>query len=226
MKSLSLNTVISAYQRNAKCTSNKFWGVLGILCSVNSSIRPGVSYQFEPYITAHFLEELFCLGNPKDFSNMRNFYYVMFSKRWIDKIHELMCSYTPNFFDVAIWFFRNKQFPQIPTNSELIKLFSLKTGLSHSDINELFTFESRKLEYVDMAYKNFDLLTSLAAIFGNPNRYNSISAEGTFIKANPGEFSRAPFIQTIYAAQRAPECLLLTQFDVLKSYSLKTIDKL
>ena len=221
MKYFSIDTVIKAYQNNAKCTSNKFWGVLGILCAIGSSIKPGVSYRFNPSITADFLQRLFSFGEIRDFSGMKSTYFVIFSKNWVEKLGDIMCSYTPNFYDVCAWFFRNHEFSSAPSNDDLLNLFSQETGLNSKQIDTLFEFGRRNLIFSEQIYEDTDLRQKLSAIYGNKNRYTSISSEGMFIKANPGEFSRAPFIQTIYAAQRAPECLLLTQFDLLKSYSLR-----
>lgn len=223
MKYLSIETVVSAYCNNAKCTSNKFWGVLGILYAIRSTITPGVSYQFNPSLTAELLQRLFCFGDTRDFSGMKSTYFVIFSKKWVEKLSDIMCAYTPNFYDVCAWYFRDYSFRTIPTKDELLLLFSKETGLNIHELKNLFEFSNRQLTYSDRQYKDNELLQRLSSIYGNKNRYSSISSEGTFIKANPGEFSRAPFIQTIYAAQRAPECLLLTQFDLLKSYSLKPI---
>ncbi|MBD5274778.1 MAG: hypothetical protein HDS37_01515 [Bacteroides sp.] len=222
----SLDSIVQAYQNNSRCTSNKFWGVLGILHAIKMSIKSGTSYKFDPRITAEFLQNLFCLGEKKQFSGMRNQYYIIFSIDWISKFRDIMCPLTPDFTDVAIWMFRNHGFNHHPSIAELKSMFIQKTHLDEKQLNEIFNFSHRSIQYTATPVSDKELLHRLNLIYNNREQYTSISAEGSFIKANPGEFSRAPFIQTIYAAQRAPECLLLTQFNVLTSYGLTSSSKL
>lgn len=220
---LSHDNIIKAYCNNAESTSNKFWGVLGILQGIGASVKPGISYQINPNITAGYLQDLFCSGDKREFKDIKTTYYVIFSKNWLQKLCEIMCPITPNILDIAVWHFRHHAFSTKPSTKELIQMFMNDTGLNSDQLNTLFDFNHRNLEYSVSEATDKEILNSLSRIFGNPQRYNSISAEGSFIKANPGEFSRAPFIQTIYAAHRSSECLLFTQFDILNAYYLKPI---
>lgn len=218
MKYISLTSLVAAYNRNAKITSNKFWGVLGILYAIRESILPGKSYFVNPDISAQFLEDLFNLGDKKEYSGSRKKYYAMFSKVWFDRLGSLMCSEQPNFFDVAAWFFRRESFSATPTHTDLVKLFTQYTGLSEVQMNTLFSFEPREIQYVDNLYQEKQLLDELEETIPNQKDYTCIGADGKFIKSNPGAFGSAPFIQTLYSSQESSECLFLTQFPIFDYY--------
>ncbi len=219
MKYLSLNTVFDAFCKNSKCTKSKFWGVLAILQSIQLGIKPGVSYPFKTYKTAKFLENLFCFKNKKDSYADKQEWYIMFSKFWISKISEQMCIGTPNIYDVAVWFLRNEQFNDEANQKDCIIRFLRMTGLSLEQANDLFNFDERQILFENYKYDENSLLKKLSDKFGNSRQYGNITSEGSFIVSNPGEFSRAPFIQTLYAAQQTTECLFLTQFSISEYYN-------
>lgn len=219
MKYLSLNTVFDAFCKNSKCTKSKFWGVLAILQSIQLGIKPGVSYPFKTYKTAKFLENLFCFKNKKDSYADKQDWYIMFSKFWISKISEQMCIGTPNIYDVAVWFLRNEHFNDEANQKDCIIRFLQMTGLSLEQANELFNFDERQVLFENYKYDENSLLKKLSDKFGNSRQYGNITSEGSFIVSNPGEFSRAPFIQTLYAAQQTTECLFLTQFSISEYYN-------
>ena len=219
MKYLSLNTVFDAFCKNSKCTKSKFWGVLAILQSIQLGIKPGVSYPFRTYKTAKFLENLFCFKNKKDSYADKQEWYIMFSKFWISKISEQMCISTPNIYDVAVWFLRNEHFNDEANQKDCLIRFLQMTGLSLEQANELFNFDERQILFENYKYDENSLLKKLSDKFGNSRQYGNITSEGSFIVSNPGEFSRAPFIQTLYAAQQTTECLFLTQFSISEYYN-------
>lgn len=218
MKYISLTSLVDAYSRNAKTTSNKFWGVLGILYAIRETILPGKSYSFNSDLTAQFLEDLFNLGDKKEYSSSRNKYYAMFSKVWFDRLGTLMCSEKPNFYDVSAWFFRRQSFSSNPSLTDLMNLFSQYTGLSTTQMQSLFSFDTRELLYSDSLYQDRELLEELSKTIPNKNNFTCIAADGKFIKSNPGAFGSAPFIQTLYSAQQSTECLFLTQFPIAEYY--------
>ncbi|MBD5274777.1 MAG: AAA domain-containing protein [Bacteroides sp.] len=138
-----------------------------------------------------------------------------------------MCEKTPSFKDTAIWYFRNYPFSDEYGDSikctYLQNLFSECTGLKKDTLAKLFSgFEDDSdIKLSDKKTENSSLLSFLSETFGNPKAYTSITPEGGFIRANPGELSRAPFIQTIYASQQSTECLLITQFSFSNLYNQK-----
>jgi hypothetical protein len=224
MKYFALESVVNSFQRNVDSTESKFWGILGILFSVKEHIIPGRTYKFNTGITSQFLENLFCFKDKKDFSSVSTQYFVMFSKYWTEKVVEQMCSTTPNFYDVATWFFRNKAFTEEPSTTDLIQLFSQETGLSLEEIKVMFSFNERQLDFEEEKYSDISLLNKLNRLYKNEKGYHSITSKGEFIKANPGELSRAPFIQTLYASQQSTECLFITQFPIPEYYKSEASD--
>ena len=65
MKFFSLKTVTRAYKANSSSTKNKFWGLLSILSSIDSTIKAGISYDFNTQKVSTLLENLFCLEEEK-----------------------------------------------------------------------------------------------------------------------------------------------------------------
>lgn len=218
MKYLSLNTVFDAFCRNSECTKSKFWGLLAILQSIQSQIEPGTSYSFKTSNIAKFLENLFCFKDKKGKFNDKQEWYILFSKYWITKIAEQMCNSIPNIFDTAVWFLRNEEFKDDASEKDCMNKFIQLTGFSVEQVHELFNFDERPISFDNLKYTETDLLQKLSSKFNNPHQYVNITSEGNFITSNPGEFSRAPFIQTLYAGQQTTECLLLTQFSIFDYY--------
>ncbi len=221
MQYYSIDTVVSAYKRNSKIVTNKFWGALSIISSIKESIEPCRSYKFNTGKTAQLLEDLFCLGDKKEYSSTQTNYYVIFSKEWVSKLKEIMCYETPNFYDTITWFFRNKAFLERPSLTQLKNEFSKQTGLSNMQIEQIFSFEERSIVFSETKYTDKELLDCFNLIYENNQGYTTLSAEGSFLKANPGELSRAPFIQTLYANQICMECLLITQFSISEHYLIE-----
>lgn len=110
MKYFSLDTVANAYQANSTKTKNKFWGLLSILSSLNTVVRPGISYDFSTSKVSDFLESLFCLDNAKKNYSGGSTWNIMLSSKWTTKVPEQMLSKTPNVYDIIAWYFRTQPF--------------------------------------------------------------------------------------------------------------------
>ena len=213
MKFFSLKTVTSAYKANSSSTKNKFWGLLSILSSIDSTIEAGISYDFNTQKVSTLLENLFCLEEEKKNYFGDSTWNIMLSKKWAEKVPEQMLSRTPNIYDVLIWYFRTKSFDDNVDNTDLIKLFLENVHISVEDAQQIFDFRATDIEYSDHLYAEIDLHKSLG-ISGT-----CITAESSSIVAHPGELSRAPFIQTLYAGQSTLECLIITPFKFSDYYS-------
>lgn len=222
MKYFSLDSVIAAYSGNVRSTLSKFWGVMSILYAINKEIKPGVPYEFSNDKAAQFLEDLFSQKDKKDFSWNKQRSFVMFSIVWIEKLKEQMLISTPNFYDVVTWFLRNERFADEPSDTDLISLFISKTGLTFEQLKEIFSFERKNLTFDDNKYSEQVLFERLSQLYTNNRGSGNITSEGTFIQAHPGEFSRAPFIQTLYAGQKIQECLVFTNFSLTDYYLIRS----
>ena len=206
MKYISLKSVVEAYSANRYHTKNKFWGLLSILSNLDSIVQPGVSYDFLTSRVATFLESLFCIDDTKrEYLNGAT-WNIMLSNQWTVKVSEQMLNGTPNIYDVATWYFRNAEFKDDIKSTDLISLFLSHSNISIEDAKGLFDFREKEVEFVSTQYDEFELQKALK--LGGTN----ITAEGSTIVAHPGELSRAPFIQTLYAGQSTLECLIITPF--------------
>lgn len=216
MKYFTLQTVTQAYQTNCQSTRNKFWGLLSILHSIDSIATPGTSYNLDTSKVSTLLEELFCIDdNKKSYQNIP-FWNVMFSRRWAEKAAELMLSKTPNIYDIAAWYYRRKCFQDDTTSNDIIRMLLESLHIEESDAKKLFDSHPKEFSFSKDIYSEKDLLDALRISSTN------ITAEGGTIVAHPGELSRAPFIQTLYAGQSLMECLIITQFQFNDLYGDNT----
>ena len=206
MKYISLKSVVEAYSANRNHTKNKFWGLLSILSNLDSIVQPGVSYDFLTSRVATFLESLFCIDDTKREYQNGATWNIMLSNQWTVKVSEQMLNGTPNIYDVATWYFRDAEFKDDIKSTDLISLFLSHSNISIEDAKDLFDFREKEVEFVSTQYGEFELQKALK--LGGTN----ITAEGATIVAHPGELSRAPFIQTLYAGQSTLECLIITPF--------------
>ena len=206
MKYISLKSVVEAYSANRYHTKNKFWGLLSILSNLDSIVQPGVSYDFLTSRVATFLESLFCIDDTKREYQNGATWNIMLSNQWTVKVSEQMLNGTPNIYDVATWYFRDAEFKDDIKSTDLISLFLSHSNISIEDAKDLFDFREKEVEFVSTQYDEFELQKALK--LGGTN----ITAEGATIVAHPGELSRAPFIQTLYAGQSTLECLIITPF--------------
>lgn len=223
MKYLSIDSVFNAYCSNAKSIKSKFWGVLAILSSIQKRIEPSVAYSFSVAKVANMLENLFSLKSIKRKYNSKSVWNIVFSKYWLDKLPNQMFNEQPNVFDVAVWLLRNETFEDDADLSSCVNLFMEKTGLTRDQLGSLFSFEDRTISFEEKLYPEKKLLEELSSKFGNFEHSEYISAEGKFLVSSPGEFSRAPFIQTLYSGQQTLECLLLTQIPISDYYGMGSI---
>lgn len=212
MKYFTLKTVVSAYKANSETTKNKFWGLLSILSSIDSTVETGTSYDFNTSKVSELLENLFCLDDEKKSYSGAATWNIMLSKKWTEKVAEQMLGNTPNIYDVLVWYFRTKAFNEDISDTELVKLFLESVHISVDDAKKIFDFRSKKLEFASSLYAEKDLYSELG-ITGK-----CITAESSSVVAHPGELARAPFIQTLYAGQSTMECLIITPFKFSELY--------
>ena len=217
MKYLSIASVAGAYNENKNRTKNKFWGLLSILSALDSIVKPGISYNFDTSKVSTLLENLFCISDDKKLYQNASFWNVMFSRTWAAKAADLMLSETPNIYDIAVWYYRRTSFQDNVTSLDIIRMLLESLHIDESDAKELFDFHSKEIAFSQYIYDEKDLLKSIGISSSN------ITAEGEAIVAHPGELSRAPFIQTLYAGQSLMECLIITQFQFNDLYDNKAV---
>ena len=67
MKYFSLNEVKRAYTRVSTATKDKFWGILGILYSIDNMVEPCKTYNINTPKLSTFLEGTFRLKDKKTY---------------------------------------------------------------------------------------------------------------------------------------------------------------
>ena len=213
MKYFSLNTVENAYKGISTHTNNKFWGILAITSSIGSVVSSQRVFNLNIDNVSNLLENQFCLvENPKKYSRGYT-WNVIFSNSWAKYVSSKLLKYSPNIYDVLVWYFRRESFEDTITLHELLSLFFEKTNISVEVAKSIFNFNEKEITFASTKYTENQLLTSLNSYCNNTSNYTTITAEKSFVAANAGELSRAPFIQTLYAGQGAQECMILTQFN-------------
>lgn len=212
MKYFSLNTVSSAYTSNSRTTSNKFWGLLGILSAVDSTVSPSISYDFKSDKVSHLLDSIFSLKENKGTASRGQNRSIMLSKEWTDYVVNALTPGTPNIFAVLVWFFRLKSFDDEITNSELVAKFLEATHISMDDAKRIFSFDAFDIQYSSTKYTEADLKRAI----GLPG--DNITAEKNTVVAAPGDFTRGPFLQPLYASQDIMKCLILSTFNLNQYY--------
>lgn len=218
MKYFSIITVENAYKNISTRTNNKFWGILAITSSVGSLVTPQRVYSLDIDNVSNLLEKQFCLvEKPKNYTRGAQ-WNVIFSKNWAEYISEKLLRTSPNIYDVLVWYFRREIFEDTITKQQLVAKFLEETNISTEFAKKLFTFDDRDLEFADNKYSESLLLGILNKLCNNTTTYTTVTAEKSFVAANAGELSRAPFVQTLYAGQGAQECMILTQFDFNEYY--------
>ena len=222
MKYFSLETVEKAYQLISTQTNNKFWGILAITSSVNRVVEPSVVYHLDVNKVSTLLEEQFCLlDSVKEYSKHYT-WNVLFSNRWASYIVEKLLPSTPNIYAVLIWYFRREKFPDGISVQDLLKKFLEQTNISADVAKQIFSFqETFSIQFDTEKYLESDLLNKLRTYCNSTLSYTTITAEKSFVVANPGELSRAPFVQTLYASQGIQECMIITQFNFNDLYMIE-----
>lgn len=225
MKYFSLNTVENAYKGISTHTNNKFWGILAITSSIGSVVSSQRVFNLNIDNVSNLLENQFCLvENPKKYSRGYS-WNVIFSNSWAKYVSSKLLKYSPNIYDVLVWYFRRESFEDTITLHELMSLFFEKTNISVEVAKSIFNFNEKEITFTSTKYTENQLLTSLNSYCNNASNYTTITAEKSFVAANAGELSRAPFIQTLYAGQGAQECMILTQFNFNDYYGDSLVEK-
>lgn len=215
MKYFSSESVANAYKNFQGAVTNKSWGVLAIMNQLDSMIVPGRTYAINCSCLSTYIENLFCLGSKKSYADNGKEWYVKFSTQWND-FFDKQGQTIPNIFDIIVWAYRSTPFPDDITKEQLITKFSEDFHLSISDINNTFYTEGRSIEYRDYLESDSTVLNKISGKLGTTLSKN-ITADGKSVTASPGELSRGPFIQPLYAALETADYILVSQtnFDEL-----------
>lgn len=215
MKYFSSESVANAYKGFQGSITNKSWGVLAIMHQLDSMIVPGRTYAVNCSSLSTYIEKLFCLGSKKSYIDNGKEWYVKFSTQWND-FFDKQGQTIPNIFDIIVWAYRTSPLPDDITHDKLLAMFAKDFHLSVVDINNTFDTREKRIDYNDTLYSDSNLLSIVAGKLGTSLSKN-ITADGKSVAASPGELSRGPFVQPLYAALDTADYILVSQtnFDEL-----------
>ena len=219
MKYFSLNEVKRAYQQISTTTKDKFWGILGILYSIENMVEPCKIYSIDTPKLSTFLEDTFRLRDKKLYDSGSD-YSVVFSNTWEDKTSEYFLVGKPNIMPIIIWAYRNIGFTNELDAKALFEKFVNDFHISRENIGQLFTLNLGvdPIEYKDALYSDEDLLKELGGT--SNNEAATVKMNKQFVVANAGDLSRGPFFQPLYASLNTLECLIIFPFNTNDYYDV------
>lgn len=216
MKYISVKSVVEAYKGFQDCMTNKSWGYLSLLKGCNNSITPSVPYEINLDIVSNFLENIFNLSQAKRQYNSGRLLYVVFSNKWKTYFND-QGKHIPNIYDIAVWAYRREPFEDNVTIEDIIQKFAKEFNIPLSIISDSFDTHAKNIEFVNSLYQESTLEIELKNIGVDVSRKN-IDAKKCCVVASPGEISRGPFIQTLYAGLEITDYVLILQSDYHSLY--------
>lgn len=224
MKYIDVKTVVESYKGFQDCMTNKSWGYLALLKGCNDSIRPLVPYEVNMDVVSNFLEGIFNLSQTKRRYDGGRSLYVVFSNKWEHYFND-QGRYSPNIYDVAVWAYRKKAFPDDITEEEVINDFAKEFNMPFSIIKESFNTKHKIISFTNTLYSEATLKSELGRIGVDVSR-NNIDAKKGGVVASPGEISRGPFVQTLYAGLDITDYVLILQSNYSTLYGNSTSNNL
>ena len=211
MKYFSIDTVVNAYKGFQDCMTNKSWGYLALLKGCKDGIRPSVPYEVDLDVVSNFLEGIFNLSQTKKSYDSGRSLYVVFSNKW-DRYFNDQGRYSPDIYDVIVWAYRSKSFDDSVTNEDIVSIFAKEFNIPSNVITNSFNTKTKKLTFTNSLYSESQLKNELGRI-GVDVTKNNIDAKKGGVVAAPGEISRGPFVQTLYAGLEITDYVIIMQSD-------------
>lgn len=197
MKYISVKSVVEAYKGFQDCMTNKSWGYLALLKGCNNSIVSSVPYEVDLDGVSNFLENIFNLSQTKKQYNSGRSLYVVFSNKW-EKYFNDQGKHMPNIYDIAVWAYRRTPFEDNITIENILQKFASEFNIPLNIVSDSFNTHTINIEFSNSLYLESTLKTELKNIGVDVSREN-IDAKKGGVVASPGEISRGPFVQTLYA---------------------------
>lgn len=216
MKYISVRSVVEAYKGFQDCMTNKSWGYLALLKGCNKSITPSVPYEINLDATSNFLENIFNLSQVKRKYNSGRFLYAVFSNKWETYFND-QGKHIPNIYDIVVWAYRRDSFEDNVTIEDIIQKFAKEFNMPLSIVSEGFDTHAKNIEFVNSLYQESTLKIELKNIGVDVSKEN-IDAKKGCVVASPGEISRGPFVQTLYAGLEITDYVLILQSEYQSLY--------
>lgn len=216
MKYFSMETVVNAYKGFQDCMTNKSWGYLALLKGCMDSIRPSVTYEVDLDMVSNFLEDIFNLSQTKRSYDSGRSLYVVFSNKW-DHYFNDQGRFSPDIYDVIAWAYRRKSFSDDITSEDIVSMFAKEFNIPSNIITNSFNTKIKTFTYANSLYSESQLKNELSRIGVDVSR-NNIDAKKGSVVAAPGEISRGPFVQTLYAGLEITDYVIIMQSDYTLLY--------
>lgn len=216
MKYISIKSVVEAYKGFQDCMTNKSWGYLALLKGCNNSIEPSVPYEVNLDGVSNFLENIFNLSQTKKQYNSGRSLYVVFSNKWETYFND-QGKHIPNIYDIAVWAYRRTSFEDNITIENILQKFASEFNIPLNIVSESFNTHAINIEFSNSLYLESTLKTELKNIGVDVSRENIDAKKGSVV-ASPGEISRGPFVQTLYAGLEITDYVLILQSDYHSLY--------
>ncbi len=220
MKYIDVKSVVESYKGFQDCMTNKSWGYLALLKGCNDSICPLIPYEVNMDVVSNFLEGIFNLSQTKRMYSGGRSLFVVFSNKWENYFND-QGRYSPNIYDVAVWAYRRKNFPDDITEEKVISDFSNEFNIPYNVIKDSFNTTPKRITFTNTLYPESILKTELKSIGVDVSKNNIDSKKGGVVAA-PGEISRGPFVQTLYAGLDITDYVLILQSNYTTLYGGKT----
>ncbi len=217
--------VLTSFKSLSSTTSNKFWGALAIISSIEEKIKPNKTYTVESSKIMLFLDRLFNLNdNPNNDYHLSDI-YVKFSLDWKNKLSSLTLTGIPNLKDASIFYNKFQQFDGEKVNSSiLIANFLDECKISLNEISDLFSKSTESyLQTEEYSQQEFIAILEQDLKKKKNDNYHLSFESPFFIQSRPSELKRAPFIQTLYSGDRIKELMLLSDSNLEELYPADTI---
>lgn len=216
MKYFSITTVVNAYKGFQDCMTNKSWGYLALLKGCNNNIKPSVPYEVDLDVVSNFLEGIFNLSQTKRSYNAKRNLFVVFSNKWEHYFND-QGNYSPNIYDIIAWAYRRKQFADNVISESIVGMFAKEFNIPTSVIASSFSTKPKQLAFSSNLYSESQLKQELSRI-GVDISKNNIDAKKGGVVASPGEISRGPFVQTLYAGLEITDYVIIMQSEYTSLY--------
>lgn len=216
---INKTAVVSSILGLSKSTTNKFWGALAIIKSIDGPIQPNKTYIVNSSSIMTFLDKLFNLNSLENNDYNDSILYVKFSTIWQERLEALTLKNKPNLIDAAIFYSKLKEYKNQINTAQIKDDFLNDCKIRTNALGNLFI--ENKNENIELeTYDISDLIKVLESKLGTiRNEDYHLSLESPFfIQSKPSELKRAPFIQTLYSGDRIKELLLLSDSNLEELY--------
>lgn len=224
MSKLNLTTVLEGYKNLDGKINNQIIGLFSLFINaeVTGTIQANQTYRVSINTLSNFLDSQFYFGAKEKKYPGNSYWYFRLSKNWVEKLMEFNDERKINLIDLAVFFYKDKEFKETPDFDQLKSDLIHSLKLSKDAANEIFQFNkgSLKLNFNKPTYSKKQFFEQYKENYNLQTDGETLSFDGSsyLVKSHPGELSRGPFIQTLYSSMGIQELILLTKFNLDEFY--------